>query len=489
MNRQFLRIYLGIALVLLLGIVGFLVLSQRWLETVRRTDFEVRAQVFADMVRAELASADLQEQYLVLNMFSLTHNLPIRLMPAFAAPLSSDEKRRLRVGEVLTLPDADMFQTFAQTVDGQVVVVGPYVASEMLRWQQGTEQEEGDTELRFFFRVFDETDVFYLIAMAGSFLCLGLVIYFLIRPLEQRIYALSDVANSFGQGHFQVRANAGERDAVAQLARSFNEMADRIEGLVEGQRETLRAVSHELRTPLARCLFLIDGLQKAQTQETRDGCILRIERALTEVNDLIEELLQFVRLDSPLKDAQFEAVDVGEELAFAREVAVDLRADIAVEISQEPLVMLANRRYLRRALTNLITNAVRHAKGWVALGCYRTGEGFALCVEDDGPGIPEAMRGRIFEPFYCTEGSGNGKLGGIGLGLAIVQRIVGLHQGRIAVADRPGGGTRFVMYFQKDRDVYRPSPPTDPHPALRVTFSRTREKEKHPQAGEGEIDD
>ncbi len=445
MNKQFVRIYLGIALVLLLSIVGGVGMSRKWLDTVRQADFEEQTAELIVAIRDELAAGNMQERYLVLNMFSLTHRMPITLESMILLPLSSEEKKRLRLGEVLTLDVGGKLQTYAQAPDGDVIVLGPYVVGDMMRWQDDLIQaNNGHSWGR---QVLRHDDYFYLGILAVSFAAIGAIIFYLIRPLERRIYALSDVAERFGQGDLDSRALVQKEDAISELARSFNSMADRIGGLVEGQREILRAVSHELRTPLARAFFLMNNLKKADTDETRTHCVFRLQRSLTELNGLVDELLMYARMESSGAPLEVEAIDVCAEFASMAEVVADLREDVKTEIVCKPLVVMANARYFKRALMNLVTNAVRHAKQHICMTCCKKENEIEIAVEDDGPGVDRSLREKIFEPFYRGDESRGAHIGGTGLGLAIVRRMMILHGGRVEVGDGAAGGARFVLIF------------------------------------------
>ena len=358
MRKQFIRIYAGIAIVLLLSAFGFLAMSKQWVASVRQADFEDKTQALIAMVREELEAVDVDPvaQLLVLNMFSLTHRMPITLEPLFVLPLSSAEKGRLKAGEVVTISIEERLQTYQMAPNGDVIVLGPYLLEEMIRWQDNLieEGDAGGDGGNFFFQI----DVLFFGILVAILLGIGVAIYFLIHPFERRIYALSDAAERFGRGDLSSRSPVGKGQAVADLARSFNGMADRIEGLVGGQRELLRAVSHELRTPLARIFFLLNQLKSDPGDQNAD--IQRIERSVYELNDLVEELMDFARLD---RDISHRAeIDVCAQMRELPEMVAELRRDISVDIDSEHLMVWANETHFKRALTNLVTNAVRHAR-------------------------------------------------------------------------------------------------------------------------------
>ena len=446
MRKQFIRIYAGIAIVLLLSVFGFLAMSKQWVASVRQADFEDKTQALIAMVREELEAVDSDPvaQLLVLNMFSLTHRMPITLEPFFVLPLSSAEKDGLKAGEVVTISIEKRLQTYQMAPNGDVIVLGPYLLEEMIRWQDNL-IEEGDGEGdggNFFFQI----DVFFFGILVAILLGIGVAIYFLIHPFERRIYALSDAAERFGRGDLSSRSPVGKGHAVANLARSFNGMADRIEGLVGGQRELLRVVSHELRTPLARIFFLLDHYRVSGDQSAD---IQRIERSVYELNDLVEELMDFARLDRDISHRT--EIDVCAQMGELREMVAELRGDISVDIDSEHLMVWANETYFKRALTNLVTNAVRHARHHIWITAKKVDEMVHISVEDDGCGIPEHLREKIFEPFYRVDE--DSKTGGTGLGLAIVKRIVMQNDGQVQVENRTEGGARFILMFPLGKKI------------------------------------
>jgi signal transduction histidine kinase len=274
-------------------------------------------------------------------------------------------------------------------------------------------------------------------------------VFLLIRPLERRIRALSDTADRFGQGDLETRAPVDAKDALAGLAGAFNRMAERIGGLVTGQRELLHAVSHELRTPLARAFFILDDAETAPTVAEKNEHLKRAEAALADLNDLVEELLTFVRLEADQVDAMREDIDVDGLLNDVAGMGRDLRADVEIKVEPSGVRVRAVPRYFKRAVLNLVTNAVRHANRAVTLSSVEEARWVEVFVDDDGPGVPPEDRARVFEPFTRVDSSRSAEIGGVGLGLAIVARVVALHGGEAAALDGPNGGARFRLRFPR----------------------------------------
>lgn len=311
-------------------------------------------------------------------------------------------------------------------------------------------------------------------SLIGDLLFIAIGVVVLVVPLYRRIAALRRAARRFSHGEHSARVVVRGRDAIAELAAAFNDMAARTEGLINRQRELTRAVSHEFRTPIARIRFALEAIDSEDDDADRSEQIALVDRDLSELDDLVEEMLTYARLDSRLDarrhdDAQgpgqgdetdllrLESIDLEDELtSIARRMERASTGDVAIELCMDladhaPSVR-ADRRYLVRAIENLIGNSQRHAEARIRVTGRRLGDHFAVVVEDDGPGIPEADRQRIFAPFTRLEGSRGRDSGGTGLGLAIVARISEWHHGEITVDDSDLGGARFYLRWPSGRD-------------------------------------
>jgi len=176
-----------------------------------------------------------------------------------------------------------------------------------------------------------------------------------------------------------------------------------------------------------------------------------IEEDLTELDELVGELLLYLRCGDEAAPLAIESFDARVELEELLERLGESRPEIRVQLeavetaSGESSSVAAERRYFRRAMQNLISNALKYARSEVSLRVEGSPEVTLIAVEDDGPGVPEDQRQRIFEPFARVDDSRSRESGGVGLGLAIVKRIVELHQGSVRVESSEHGGARFVV--------------------------------------------
>ncbi len=254
----------------------------------------------------------------------------------------------------------------------------------------------------------------------------------LVRRLTRRLERLRLRVEDLGRGDLEARVAVEGRDEVADLARSFNRAAERIQGLVEAQRRQLAFTSHELRTPLARLRVSLEML--AGDRVLKD----RAARDVGELDALIDELLEASRLEALGRPDRDDTVDL---LGLAAEEAA--RVEAAVE--GEPVDVRGNPRLLRRLVRNLLDNARRHGAGTGVLArVEHAGAGARLTVADRGPGVGDGERERIFEPFYRPPGAPETGAG-YGLGLALVRQIARAHGGEARCLPREGGGTIFEV--------------------------------------------
>jgi signal transduction histidine kinase len=256
------------------------------------------------------------------------------------------------------------------------------------------------------------------------------------RRITRRLERLQTRVEALGAGELSTRVEIEGKDEVADLARSFNRSADKIERLVEAQRHVLAGVSHEIRTPLTRMRVALELLEKENRPELRERLLLDI----AELDELIGELLLASRLDTIEQLEHAEDVDL---LALLAEEA----ARTGAEVSGEPVTLYGDPRMLRRLIRNLLENARRYAPHTsVEASAEPGGAGGAIIkVADRGPGIPEHERDRIFEPYYRAEGTRTRNDRSVGLGLALVRRIANRHDGDVSCLPRGGGGTIFTV--------------------------------------------
>jgi signal transduction histidine kinase len=293
-----------------------------------------------------------------------------------------------------------------------------------------------------------------LLAVAVVLLVVGVATRPLARRLSRPLERLTAAARRLGGGDLAARVALPTRrrwrvghptDEIAELTRAFNDMAERVERLVQGQKELLANVSHELRSPLARLRMTLALLPREGAAETR---IADAERDLGELERLIDDVLATARLEATGLPTRLGEVDVRALLAglAQRGQGDPAVAGRAVRVEDgPPLTLVADEALLRRALWNLVENAAKYGAPPITLRAVHDGARVALSVTDEGPGVPPEARARVLDPFYRLDAArtpGGATPTGVGLGLTLARRVAEVHGGSIVVGPASVDGGR-----------------------------------------------
>ncbi len=287
----------------------------------------------------------------------------------------------------------------------------------------------------------------------------ALATYPIVRRLTRRLESLQAGVQRWGDGDLTVRVRVEGDDEVGFLAQRFNHAAAQIENLVKArdallasQKSLLANASHELRSPLTRIRMGLELMGKGSPEALAQRKP-EIERNLAELDQLIDEILLASRLDA--READVGTVEPVDLVGLAAEECA--RSGATLDTQAAVLLVPGIAKLLRRAVRNLLENACRHAAAPAEVALHQEG-GFAVIeVKDHGPGVPEALQARIFEPFYRLPGASE-QDGGVGLGLALVQSIALRHGGSASCSNRSGGGACFTLRLPLDVAAARPSP-------------------------------
>ena len=285
-------------------------------------------------------------------------------------------------------------------------------------------------------------------ALAGAFLCL-----LLGRHIAAPIRTLQSVAGRIADGDLSVRASpaiGSRKDELADLARDFDRMADRIQSLLRKQLDLLGDISHELRSPLTRLNVSLELVRRGKTD-----AVERMQADLQRLDTLIGQVLTLTRLQTPsdrttetpvnlrsivesvAEDARFEVREDGKSVVISRADDCWLKADPAL---------------LRSCVENVVRNAARYTRPrtdvMVSLD-FGNDDSRSACilVSDHGDGVPEDALQRLFEPFYRVSESQGHQMGGTGLGLSIAHRVALLYGGTIRARNGAGGGLEVEIRF------------------------------------------
>lgn len=283
-----------------------------------------------------------------------------------------------------------------------------------------------------------------------SLLLISLGVYALIYPLEKKIRIIQSGVTRVREGKLDAKVSVMGQDEVAHLATSFNSMTEHIKRLIDSQRELTRAVSHELRTPVARVRFAVDMLADTEDYSSRQQQLDNIDRDIEALNTLIDEMLTYAKLEESSPRLEMEPIVLNELIQQVVDETNALGKNVQVESHglSKKIMAVADRRYLHRVLQNLAGNATRYADNTIRISAGINKQYAYISVEDDGQGIPEKDREKVFMPFSRLDDSRTRSSGGYGLGLSIVSRIAFWFDGHMSVDESPDlGGARFMMHW------------------------------------------
>lgn len=286
-----------------------------------------------------------------------------------------------------------------------------------------------------------------LLALLG-----GVVTYFIsghaLRPIKEFSDKIEEVQV---QNLSDSRIEENNVKELNKLGISYNNMLERLSDAFEIQRQFTANAAHELRTPLALMQVQLD-LYNSATHPGNDADTLQTIKMVTEQNDklnrMVKTLLDMSELQTVGRDDKIILDAIVEEvLADLEPLAVEKNIKLIGKC--EDATMIGSDILIYRLVYNLVENAIKynHPLGQVTVTAYQRNKHVYLSVEDTGSGIPKELRERVFEPFFRVDKSRSRELGGVGLGLALVNEIVRVHDGSICIKSGKTGGTIFEVTF------------------------------------------
>jgi len=281
----------------------------------------------------------------------------------------------------------------------------------------------------------------------AALVAMGLV-WFLSRGMTSPLREMAAAADAMAKGDYSQRVTATSRDEVGALARAFNEMAAELAETDRHRRDLVANVSHELRTPITALQVQLENLVDGVSDP--DPATFRVMLAQVErLGRLVKQLLDLSRLESgavPLDRSQFRVEPLLSH-AVREQQLQGAPVTVAVEVEPADLTADGDPERVHQVVANLLENAVRYTPsgGQVDVRARRSAAGVVIEVIDEGPGIPDADRTRVFERFYRADAARAAQDGGAGLGLAIARWIVDLHGGEIHPEPREPHGCRMVV--------------------------------------------
>ncbi|WP_397533180.1 ATP-binding protein [Roseateles sp.] len=287
-----------------------------------------------------------------------------------------------------------------------------------------------------------------LAAALGLALAVMGIAWWLLRPIWRDMRALQHAADEMSAGRFDTQIPEPQSRLFAPIAAGARATLARLAAALAAQRELTGAVSHELRTPLARLRFAIDALVDEDDAATRERAVQACERDIEELDTLIDTSLMLARLDMGALQAQPEPGDLQVLLEREAHSLAPLLGgkQLATELRLPPSLSF-DARLIPYALRNALRNAARHARSRILLSAWVHEGQVLLAVDDDGEGVPEALREAVFQPFKRLNRVKERGSRGFGLGLAIVRRVAEAHGGSATMGAAPLGGARLLLQW------------------------------------------
>ncbi|MFC1523917.1 sensor histidine kinase [Thermodesulfobacteriota bacterium] len=283
---------------------------------------------------------------------------------------------------------------------------------------------------------------------------------FLVGPLEK----IRDTARAIGNGDLSARTGIVRTDEVGVLAQTIDEMARQLEELIRSEKELLANISHELKTPLARMRVALELAHEDVNPDDIRSYLRGIEDDIDELEQLVSDVLTAARLDFSSGTGngfeQFlhvETIDGGELIDQAKKRFVEIHPGriLKVEAGQELPQITGDFSLIRRALDNLLDNAVKYSSENDPITIHtrtnQTGSGIIIEISDQGIGIDDTDLQHIFEPFFRADKSRARQKGGAGLGLTLSKKIIEAHHGTISAAKNETGGLTFTVTLPVSR--------------------------------------
>jgi signal transduction histidine kinase len=288
---------------------------------------------------------------------------------------------------------------------------------------------------------------YYFVVAAAIVLLWWLFAIGIASPIGQ----LTAAVGRFGGGDLGARARIARRDEVGDLARAFDDMAERIQTLMTAERRLLQDISHELRSPLTR---LSIGVELLRTTTNREHAIGRLQIEVERLTMLVGSLLEVTRNEGDpwsRRSGPMEVAAIVREVVESSTLEADRRACCIVVGGDTTRTVLGDPELIRRAVDNVVRNAIRYAppNTRIDVGIAERLADTVITVRDVGPGVPEGLLPRLADPFFRVDAARDANTGGVGLGLSIARRALHVHHGDL-VAENANPGLRITLTIPYD---------------------------------------
>ncbi|PWQ93534.1 ATP-binding protein [Leucothrix arctica] len=386
------------------------------------------------LIEQQLLEHTLAVRPQVLKEIRANFGFDLLLEPIESVTFTEQQLARLEQGKVLPISDGkEEYHLYKKVSDSPWLLVVPSFQSPWIARHLST---------------------FIIISLL---MFVSLFVLFWVWTLWRDLARLQQAAKAFGSGDYEARVPYRKSARLSSLNYAFNQMAARTQASIRSHKELTSAVSHELRTPIARMRFSLDMLETTDEPADHQRYVDNMNQDMEELDTLLNELLTYARFDQtdkrlepklqPLKPwfestmQGFEGLSGGIDLTWQSEAVSNN------ELASFDDVLMS------RLLSNLVQNSFRHAETKVHATLSYNTEHVTLLVDDDGAGIPESERERLFEAFAIQDSSRNKNGNGFGLGLAIVKRVVTAHQGQVEIHDSRLGGAQLLVRWPTNLSI------------------------------------
>jgi two-component system, OmpR family, sensor kinase len=422
MARHFLQLYFSIVLTLAVVSWGQDQLWRVYAESARPADNRPSQAAVLSIVEQRLKSIPQQQWHDAVTELAHSTGLDLELMER--DELAGLEQAGLNLGEPALWNDTNhRVWALQRLADSDRVLAFRFV-----------DETSGRTPLEWVLSI-----VFYA--------AIALVIMLWLWPLTRDLRTLERSALKFGDRNWSFDGKIPPGSPVASLADAFRRMARRIDGLIGSHKDMSNALSHEIKTPLARMRFEIELARSAETKQALLQHLDHLNTDIAELNAFVTATLEYAvleRAEVALNVGQHDFTVVVP--AVTESVKRGTRSDLVMscDVADNAKHVTCDAHLIETVLRNLLYNATRYASQRIRVSFEVAADCYRLSVEDDGPGIPEPDRERVFGSFVQL-GARSGSHTGFGLGLAIVKRAIEWHGGAARVDSSSLGGARFVV--------------------------------------------
>jgi len=279
-------------------------------------------------------------------------------------------------------------------------------------------------------------DIFLTIFL---YLCIGLILVLWLFPLTRRLYLLNVTASEIGSGNISARVPASRFSYLHIFERSFNNMAHQIEKLFNDNKILARSLSHDIRTPMACLRFGIDAAITTKDLDKKNIYLKRMDDELTRMEEMTEAFLEYASLEKHGFHLRLDNTNINELLSSVGNDCATLaeknNVTLSYSIASQPIYHDIDFHWCYRALQNILSNAIQHAKSTVNISATIEEQSLFITIEDDGKGIPKDKQEVIFEPFIKLDKDRARADGHFGLGLAITAKVVDWHNAKISATN------------------------------------------------------